>query len=218
MPHVEFDQLPAPLVEVVGNNTRGVLFAPCSLMRVDKRERVRATHIHACFGYAKRQHLISVSMGHRFGIKAQNGARASRLIAESVREGVIAPHDPDMAPRLMRYVPWWARAGTSRDTRRELPRCAPRTVARSIENAFFGFDRSDLLDRYLIAQRTQIDACDRNARALPHRAPTPSTRSSWVLRHPTNTFVDGTRFGGSVLLLQTTEMASGLRLGSLPVT
>ena len=125
MPDVEFYQLPPPLVEVVGNDTRGVLFAPCSLMRVDKREKVRATHLHACFRYVNWQHLTGASMGHRFGIKANNSARASRLIAEAVREGVITPHDPDVVPRLMRYVPWWAKVGTSRDTRCELSRCAP---------------------------------------------------------------------------------------------
>lgn len=113
---IEFYQLPAPLVEVVGDNTRVVLFAPRPLMRMDKKERVRATYLHACLRYVHRQYLTNASMRQRFGIKAQNSARASRLIAESVREGVIAPYDPSVAPKLMQYVPWWAKAGTSSDT------------------------------------------------------------------------------------------------------
>lgn len=107
---IEFYQLPAPLVEVVGDNTRVVLFAPRPLMRMDKRERVRATYLHACLRYVRRQYLTNASMRRRFGIKAQNSARASRLIAESVREGAITPYNPAMAPKLRRYVPWWAKA------------------------------------------------------------------------------------------------------------
>lgn len=113
---IEFYQLPAPLVEMVGDNTRVVLFAPRPLMRMDKKERVRATYLHACLRYVHRQYLTNASMRQRFGIKAQNSARASRLIAESVREGVIAPYDRSVAPKLMQYVPWWAKAGTSSDT------------------------------------------------------------------------------------------------------
>ena len=115
MAEVEFSQLSDPLVEVVGNNTRVVLIAPHPLMRTDKIERVRATSLHACLRHVNRQYLTNASVQKRFRIKAQSGTTASRLIAASVREGVIAPYDGDVAPKLMRYVPWWTKAGTSTD-------------------------------------------------------------------------------------------------------
>ncbi|MEI6103798.1 MAG: hypothetical protein WCP70_07610 [Methanothrix sp.] len=33
---------------------------------------------------------------------------ASRLIHEAVYVGVVLPYDPDAAPKLMRYIPFWA--------------------------------------------------------------------------------------------------------------
>ena len=110
----EYHQLPAPLVETAGENTRVVLFAPRPLSRMNRAERVRATYLHACLRHVNRQYLTNTSVRERFKIEIRNSAKASRLIAEGVQEGVIAPDDPTAAPKLMRYVPWWAkeRAGT----------------------------------------------------------------------------------------------------------
>ena len=105
----EIFQLPAPLVEVVEGHTRVVLFAPRPLSSMDKVERVRASYLHACLRYVNRKYLTNTSVRTRFGIEARNRAKASRLIAEAVAEGVIAPDDPAAAPKLMRYVPWWAK-------------------------------------------------------------------------------------------------------------
>ena len=104
----ELYQHPAPLAEVVGENTRVVLFAPRPLGNMDKEDRVRAAYLHACLRYVNREYVTNTSMRARFGIEVRNSARASRLIAEAVKDGVIAAVDPDAAPKLMRYVPWWA--------------------------------------------------------------------------------------------------------------
>ena len=104
----ELFQMPAPLVEVVDTNTRVVLFAPRPLSNMDRSERVRATYLHACLRYVNRGYLTNASMRERFGIEVHNSAKASRLIAEAVKKGSIAPDDPTAAPKLMRYVPWWA--------------------------------------------------------------------------------------------------------------
>lgn len=104
----EVYQLPAPLAEVAGENTRVVLFAPRPLSNMDREERIRAAYLHACLRYVNREYLTNTSMRERFGIEARNSARASRLIAEAVKDGAIMPVDPKAAPKLMRYVPWWA--------------------------------------------------------------------------------------------------------------
>ena len=105
----ELNQLPAPLAEVAGENTRVVLFAPRPLSSMNRAERVRATYLHACLRYVNREYLTNTSVRERFGIEVRNSAKASRLIGEAVQEGEIVPDDSTAAPRLMRYVPWWAK-------------------------------------------------------------------------------------------------------------
>lgn len=104
----EVYQLPAPLVEVPGDNTRVTLFAPRPLSRMDKEDRVRAVYLHACLRYVNQEYLTNTSVRQRFGIAPKNIATASRLIREAVEAGVIVPYDPEAAPKLMRYVPAWA--------------------------------------------------------------------------------------------------------------
>ena len=112
----ELYQLPAPLAEVLEDNTRVVLFGPRPLSRMNRAERVRSVYLHACLRYVNGEYLTNASMRQRFGIDARNRARASRLIAEAVRAGAIVPDDPAAAPKFMRYAPAWAspgpRAGT----------------------------------------------------------------------------------------------------------
>lgn len=104
----EYYQLPAPIFEVVGENTRVALLAPRSLSDMDKEDRVRACYLHACLKYVQREYLTNSSLRKRFGIKKKNSATASRLIKEAIEAGAIQPHDPDAAPRYMKYVPFWA--------------------------------------------------------------------------------------------------------------
>ena len=105
----ELNQLPAPLAEVAGENTRVVLFAPRPLSSMDRAERVRATYLHACLRYVNREYLTNTSVRGRFGIEVRNSAKASRLIGEAVQEGAIVPDAPRAAPKLMRYMPWWTK-------------------------------------------------------------------------------------------------------------
>ncbi len=104
----EIHQLPPPLVEVTANHTRAVLFAPRSLTRMDKEDRVRAVYQHACLKWVTRQHMTNTTVRQRFGLGDQSAAMASRLIKEAIMAGAIAPYDADVGPRSLRYVPWWA--------------------------------------------------------------------------------------------------------------
>ena len=52
--------------------------------------------------------LTNTSVRERFGIDPRNIALASRLIKEAVSAGAILPYDPEAAPKMMKYVPWWA--------------------------------------------------------------------------------------------------------------
>lgn len=108
VPETEAYQLPAPLAEATDDHTRVVLFAPRPLTKMDKADRVRAVYLHACLRYVSREYLTNTSVRARFGIEPQNIASASRLIREAIEAGLIVAHDPNAAPKLMRYVPFWA--------------------------------------------------------------------------------------------------------------
>ncbi len=106
-------QLPAPLFEAPEEFTRAVLFAHRPLRDMDKGDRIRACYMHACLKYVQRDYLTNASLRERFGIDEQNRAMASRLIRVAVAAEAICPHDPQAAPKQMKYVPWWAGADTS---------------------------------------------------------------------------------------------------------
>ncbi len=105
---IEFYQLPAPLFEVAGDSTRAVLFAHQPLNQMDKDARVRACYLHACLRYVSHAVMSNASLRERFGVEEKNKATVSRLIREAVDSGVVQPQDPDAAPKMMRYVPFWA--------------------------------------------------------------------------------------------------------------
>ncbi len=98
------------------DHTRVVLFAPRPLARMDRADRVRAVYLHACLRYVNREYLTNTSLRARFGLAPQNGGTASRLIKEAVEAGVVVPDDPDAAPKLRRYVPFWANRDGGRGT------------------------------------------------------------------------------------------------------
>ncbi|RMH50431.1 MAG: transcriptional regulator [Bacteroidetes bacterium] len=109
---VELYQLPAPLFENPEGFTRAVLFAHKELKDMDKADRVRACYLHACLQYVMRKEMTNTTLRARFGVEEHNRALVSRLIREAVEAGVIVPADPNAAPKLMRYLPYWAAGGT----------------------------------------------------------------------------------------------------------
>jgi len=104
----EYYQLPAPLAEATDDHTRVILFAHRSLNKMDKEDRIRAVYLHACLRYVNRQDMNNTSVRERFGIQPGNSATASRLIKESVATGAVIAYDAEAAPKLMRYLPFWA--------------------------------------------------------------------------------------------------------------
>lgn len=104
----EFYQLPAPIAEITGDNTRIVLFSHKPLSSMDKGDRIHACYLHACLKYVMRDNLTNASLRTRFGVEERNKAAVSRYIKEAVEAGMIKPYDADAARNQMRYVPYWA--------------------------------------------------------------------------------------------------------------
>ena len=81
------------------------------LKDMDKADRVRACYLHACLCYVTRKAMTNTTLRERFGVAEHNRSLVSRLIREAVEAGVVVPADPDAAPKLMRYLPFWAGPG-----------------------------------------------------------------------------------------------------------
>jgi predicted HTH transcriptional regulator len=111
---VELFQLPAPLFESPKGFTRTVLFAYKDLKDMDRQDRIRACYLHACLCYVTRKEMTNTTLRARFGVEEHNRSLVSRLIREAVDAGAIVPVEPDAAPKLMRYLPFWAAPGESR--------------------------------------------------------------------------------------------------------
>lgn len=104
----EFYQLPAPLFEVAGENTRATLFAHRPFSRMSPPDRIRACYLHACLRYVQRDPMTNSSLRGRFGISDKGSAIASRVIKESQEAGAIRPLNPEAGKKFMKYVPFWA--------------------------------------------------------------------------------------------------------------
>lgn len=111
---VELHQLPAPLFEVASGSTRAVLFAHKPLAEMDKTEKVRACYLHACLQYVTRSPMTNASLRKRFGITSRNAALASRVLNETVAEGLIVLRDPNVGTKSRSYLPHWAAPNAER--------------------------------------------------------------------------------------------------------
>jgi ATP-dependent DNA helicase RecG len=105
---IEFNRLPAPLVEVTSEHTKVTLYGHRELRDMDRSDRTRAVYLHACLRYVSGQKTTNTTVRERFSIEAQNSARASRLIKDAMDERYIVLRDPQAPLRLREYVPWWA--------------------------------------------------------------------------------------------------------------
>ncbi len=104
----EKHQLPAPNFIVGDNFTRTILYAPRPLRLMDRRDKIRACYQHACLKYDLGEFLTNQSFRERMGIAEQNYSIASRIIADTIEEGLIKPYDPEnKSKKLTKYVPYW---------------------------------------------------------------------------------------------------------------
>lgn len=104
----ELYQLPAPIFEITGDNTRAVLFAHRDFRDMDKNDRIRACYLHACLKYVSRDFMTNTTLRERFGIDDKNSAMASRIIGDTRSADLICCHDDSVGSRARKYIPWWA--------------------------------------------------------------------------------------------------------------
>lgn len=104
----EFYQLPAPIFESLDESTRAVLFAHKPMREMSRDDRIRACYLHACLRYVQRELMTNSSLRERFGIEEKNSAVASRIIGDTLEEGLIERYDAEQGRKYAKYVPFWA--------------------------------------------------------------------------------------------------------------
>jgi ATP-dependent DNA helicase RecG len=109
---IEAFQLPAPdftaITTMQPGSTKATLYAHQRLIDMDSKDRIRACYQHACLCHVSARKMTNTTLRQRFGIEEQNSAKASRIIAETVKAELIKPFDPDASKRYLSYVPFWA--------------------------------------------------------------------------------------------------------------
>lgn len=105
----ESHRLPAPKFEIKRNHLVATLFSLVDMTKMEKEDRVRSCYLHCCLLFVKNQAMTNESVRHRFQIERRNHSIASRIIKETVEQGIIRPRDPDSQSRkYASYVPFWA--------------------------------------------------------------------------------------------------------------
>jgi ATP-dependent DNA helicase RecG len=106
---VETFQLPPPDFRSSADNTIAILYADRPLSQMTSEERIRACYQHACLRYVSNERMTNSSLRERFAIEEQNYSIASRIIADTIKAGLIKPFDPDSSSKKhAKYVPIWA--------------------------------------------------------------------------------------------------------------
>ncbi|MCC6263217.1 MAG: putative DNA binding domain-containing protein [Bryobacterales bacterium] len=104
----EFYQLPAPEFRVTEQHTVAILYAPRQLRQMDRQDRIRACYQHAALQYVSGQVMTNATLRKRLGIEEKNYAIASRVIADTIEEGLVRPRDPaNTSKKHASYVPFW---------------------------------------------------------------------------------------------------------------
>lgn len=107
--YAEAFQLPAPDFIATANHTKVILYAHKAFRDMKPKDRIRATYQHACLRYVSNEEMTNQSLRERFNITKSNYPMVSRVIKESIEEGLIKPSDPDnRSKRFASYIPYWA--------------------------------------------------------------------------------------------------------------
>lgn len=104
----ELQQLPAPKIEISGENTKVTMFTEIPYSSMALEDKLWTCYLHAVIRFLNRTQLTNASLRERFGLSQNSSSSISRLIKEAVKVNLIKPLDPDTAPKHMSYIPFWA--------------------------------------------------------------------------------------------------------------
>lgn len=101
-------KIPAPKVETGDDFARTKLYWYSNLNEWTKEDKVRTCYLATCYYYVNEIPVANAVLRERFGVEAKNKAIISRIIKDTVDTGLIKLADEKAAPKLRRYIPYWA--------------------------------------------------------------------------------------------------------------
>ena len=106
---VELFQLPAPNFIADDDYLRVIIYGHQLFNRMGKKDKIRACYQHCCLKYVNGEPATNKSLRDRFEVLEKNYSIVSRIIAESIDEGLIKAYDPENKSRKhASYIPFWA--------------------------------------------------------------------------------------------------------------
>ncbi|MGL4491154.1 MAG: ATP-binding protein [Rhizobiaceae bacterium] len=105
---IEANHLPAPDFISSDNSMRVVLFGPRRFDQMSKTEKMRACFFHCVLRWLTHDYMSNSSLRDRFSLSQEEYQSVSAVISESIKNGRIAPADPDQGRRNAKYIPYWA--------------------------------------------------------------------------------------------------------------
>lgn len=103
------NELLAPKIENQNDQfTKVVLFQKVPFDLVAKEDKIRTCYMQACLAHVNLDGITNSYIRHIFGLSDREMSKASRIISNTMSEGLIKPMDTNAAPKYMKYVPYWA--------------------------------------------------------------------------------------------------------------
>ncbi|MDR1973196.1 MAG: putative DNA binding domain-containing protein [Bacteroidales bacterium] len=103
----EFYQLPAPDFIKEEAFTRVMLFAPKTMRQMNKEDKIRACYQHCCLQYVSGEKMTNETLRNRLNIEQENYPAASRIIADTIRAGLVRPDESSKSRKFAQYIPIW---------------------------------------------------------------------------------------------------------------
>ncbi|ALS77214.1 transcriptional regulator [Planococcus kocurii] len=101
-------QLPAPKFTENENAMQVTLYAYKNLNDMNRDDKIRACYQHCCLKHISSENMTNQSLRERLNVRQQNYSIVSRIINDTIGEGLIKPYDPDSnSKRHAKYVPFW---------------------------------------------------------------------------------------------------------------
>ncbi|MCD4819468.1 MAG: hypothetical protein K8S23_12320 [Candidatus Cloacimonetes bacterium] len=76
---------------------------------MDRRDRIRACYQHCGLKYVSNEKMTNESLRKRFTLSPNQSETSSRIIRDTLNEGLIKLDDPEnYSKRYSKYVPVWA--------------------------------------------------------------------------------------------------------------
>jgi len=102
-------QLPAPEFLEMEKHTRATLFSYIDFKDMSKNDKIRCCYQHCCLKYVSNEKMTNKSLRERFKIDPRNSAMVSRIIEQTIANGLIkSDDDKSTSKKYAKYVPIWS--------------------------------------------------------------------------------------------------------------